>query len=125
MTSKENEFGGLLAAGTSPAGRSRNTAPVEMSPSAWRSEDRSLPSQGMPINEPKQLRVVPGAHPAPRQLEAFMRGLLPRRERPAVVRHLLTGCPECVAVTGRMWASGDLPRPLTILAEVRPVTPGT
>ena len=54
-------------------------------------------------------------HPADRQLERFMRGELPREEVPAVVRHLLAGCPQCVAVTRRVWARGDMPLALRIL----------
>ena len=38
-------------------------------------------------------------HPEPELLERFMRCELPRSEAPAVVRHLLTGCPRCLKVT--------------------------
>jgi tetratricopeptide (TPR) repeat protein len=50
----------------------------------------------------------PEDHPDPRTLERFMQSALPAAESRGVVRHLLTGCPECVAVTRRLWnlASG-------------------
>jgi hypothetical protein len=38
-----------------------------------------------------------------------MRGELPWHGVLEVVRHLLTGCRRCVAVTGRSWNLGDLP----------------
>ena len=47
-----------------------------------------------------------GEHPAPGLLERFMQGDVPGPERRRVVRHLLTGCPLCVAVTRRIWAFG-------------------
>jgi len=47
------------------------------------------------------------SHPASDELERFMRCELKRPERPAVVRHLLTGCPRCLAVTQRLWDFGD------------------
>ncbi len=37
-----------------------------------------------------------------------MRGTLPWAEAPGVVRHLLTGCSECVAVTRSFWKLGDV-----------------
>lgn len=46
------------------------------------------------------------AHPEPDQLERFMRAELPPDERRAVVRHLLTGCPQCRYITGRLWNLG-------------------
>ena len=49
----------------------------------------------------------PSSHPAPAQLEDFMRGILDAAGRRAVVRHLLTGCPRCVAVTGHCWSLGS------------------
>ena len=41
--------------------------------------------------------------PSEERLERFMRGMLPRAEAAAVVRHLLTGCPYCLAVTRKLW----------------------
>ena len=35
------------------------------------------------------------AHPDERQLESFLRGGTTRRENLRVVRHLLSGCPQC------------------------------
>jgi hypothetical protein len=56
-------------------------------------------------------------HLEPARLERFMRGESPRPERLAAVRHLLTGCPRCVAVTRRLWDLGELSRPLRIVLE--------
>ncbi|HEV2855131.1 MAG TPA: hypothetical protein VHC97_20220 [Thermoanaerobaculia bacterium] len=36
-----------------------------------------------------------------------MRGALPGPEVRAVVRHLLTGCAECLQVTRRLWSLAD------------------
>jgi len=47
-----------------------------------------------------------------------MRGELPRVELLAVVRHLLTRCPECVEVTRRLWQLGELPGWRTRLREI-------
>ncbi len=49
-------------------------------------------------------------HPGEEQLERFLRGESDRPERRAVLRHLLTGCRECVAVTGPIWSQADRPR---------------
>jgi len=38
-------------------------------------------------------------HPPPAALQRFMQGEASRGEVRAIVRHLLAGCPECVAVT--------------------------
>lgn len=46
-------------------------------------------------------------HPDVRVLERFMRSELQGRERRTIVRHLLTGCPECVAVTRQLWSFGE------------------
>ena len=56
-------------------------------------------------------------HPAAETLERFVRGELPREKAPAVVRHLLTGCPRCVAIARRAWNRGDQPLALRILLE--------
>jgi hypothetical protein len=42
-------------------------------------------------------------HPRPIVLLRFLRGEAADVERCAVVRHLLAGCPECVAVTRPVW----------------------
>lgn len=36
-----------------------------------------------------------------------MRGEMPREEARAVVRHLLTGCQRCGAITQSCWQRGD------------------
>lgn len=58
-------------------------------------------------------------HPAPHRLEQFMRGGggLPGSEVQAVVRHLLTECPQCVAVTRGFWNLGEGKHAVQILAE--------
>lgn len=52
-------------------------------------------------------------HPAADLLERFMRGELSdasgRDECRKIVRHLLTGCPQCARITGRLWELGELP----------------
>jgi len=50
-------------------------------------------------------------HPKPDLLLRFLRGEVSASERRAVVRHLLTGCPECIAVTRPAWSGiPDPPR---------------
>ncbi len=56
-------------------------------------------------------------HPEPRSLELFMRDELPAEERRRIVRHLLTGCPDCVEKTRRLWV-------LTGSGEPSPSYPG-
>jgi tetratricopeptide (TPR) repeat protein len=46
-------------------------------------------------------------HPDPNLLERFMRSELQGQPRRTIVRHLLTGCPQCVAVTRRLWSFGE------------------
>jgi hypothetical protein len=59
------------------------------------------------------------AHPPQVDLERFMRGHLPRDRALKVVRHLLTGCPWCVHVTGRLWGCGEpLPGLVVLAAEL-------
>jgi len=55
-------------------------------------------------------------HPDPLLLERFMRNETVGEERRQVVRHLLTGCERCVAVTRRLWRLGDA-RPAEDQAE--------
>ena len=44
-------------------------------------------------------------HPAAERLVLFLRAEVPATERRAIVRHLLAGCPACVAVTRSAWAA--------------------
>ena len=46
-------------------------------------------------------------HPTPEVLEAFVLGHLCTMEMRDVARHLLTGCPECNAVTASLWEPAD------------------
>lgn len=43
-----------------------------------------------------------------------MRGDLRGAEARTVVRHLLSGCGECKAVTGSVWGLGDQPFPVEV-----------
>ena len=45
-------------------------------------------------------------HPQPDVLERFMSGELSREENRTVVRHLLTGCPQCKYITNRLHRLG-------------------
>lgn len=71
------------------------------------------PLGGLPLPAPL---AMPPAHPEALQVERFLRGELTRSEVRAVVRHLLTRCPRCVEVAGRLWRLGD-PVPLAGLHE--------
>lgn len=55
----------------------------------------------------------PEAHPSREQLARFLRGELSEEVRSTILRHLLARCPQCLPVTGRMWAqaSGKVPAP--------------
>lgn len=76
-----------------------------------------------------------GEHPHPGLLERFMRGDVRGAEKRQVVRHLLAGCPRCVAVTRRIWnfAGGRplLPHSPTLpifaadAANIEPILPAT
>lgn len=46
-------------------------------------------------------------HPKPDLLLRFLRDEVSAPERRAIVRHLLTGCPECVAITRPAWGLPD------------------
>ena len=46
-------------------------------------------------------------HIDPRKLERFLRGEASVTEALAVVRHLLAGCPSCVAVTRPVWGFAE------------------
>ena len=50
-----------------------------------------------------------GGHPPRNDLELLMGGELPRSKAAGVIRHLLAGCPECLAVTAHLWRLGDRP----------------
>lgn len=49
------------------------------------------------------LRFFGQDHPLAEQLESFMRGELPLPERLPIVRHMLSGCSECLKVTRPLW----------------------
>lgn len=55
------------------------------------------------------------AHPETWDLERFLRGELSgdsgRMECRKIVRHLLTGCPRCLQITGRLWTLGEPAEP--------------
>jgi tetratricopeptide (TPR) repeat protein len=55
-------------------------------------------------------------HPDSRLLERFMRNEVDGGERRGIVRHLLGGCAQCVAVTRSLWNLGE-PRPDDPLLE--------
>jgi hypothetical protein len=61
----------------------------------------------------RELATAPPAvrrnHPAPTQLERFVRNEIPRDEAREVVRHLMTGCAACLLVTRRVWELGNQP----------------
>jgi hypothetical protein len=63
------------------------------------------------------LAAGPPDHPSRQQLERLMRCKLSRAERSAVVRHLLTNCPQCADVTSRLWGLGEWPRALKVLLQ--------
>jgi hypothetical protein len=57
---------------------------------------------------PLALEPAPGQdHPPEQDLRRFMKGELTRPEAREVVRHLLTGCPQCKQVTQRLWTLSD------------------
>lgn len=51
------------------------------------------------------------SHPAPARLGSFLRGELSREENRALVRHLLTDCPDCAAVLRSLLGHAALPLP--------------
>ncbi len=53
-------------------------------------------------------------HPKPDLLLRFLRGEVSKTDRLEVVRHLLTGCPACVAVTRGAW---HLPSRSSVIRE--------
>jgi tetratricopeptide (TPR) repeat protein len=63
-----------------------------------------------PENSASDARFNPEAHPDRELLDRFMRGDVRSPEKRQVVRHLLGGCPQCVAVTRSIWLfAGGLP----------------
>jgi hypothetical protein len=46
-------------------------------------------------------------HPHPDLLRRFLRAEASKNENGAVVRHLLSGCQECLAVTRPVWQAVD------------------
>ncbi|MFL6197492.1 MAG: hypothetical protein ACJ75H_25115 [Thermoanaerobaculia bacterium] len=46
-------------------------------------------------------------HPPPELLERFVRGATGGAENRGIVRHLLAGCPRCLAVTRGLWRLGE------------------
>jgi hypothetical protein len=52
---------------------------------------------------------MPDRHPGEQELQAFMRGELPKPDAAAIVRHLLTGCRDCSLETRRIWRLGEWP----------------
>jgi hypothetical protein len=73
-----------------------------------KSEPEAPPARGNPRE----------THPATATLERFVRGELGRPEARAVVRHLLTRCPRCVGVAGKLWRGGNPARPTSRLAAI-------
>ena len=47
--------------------------------------------------------AVHWSHPQKEQLERFLRGELSRLDVLPIVRHLLSGCTECLKVTRPLW----------------------
>ena len=50
------------------------------------------------------LQMPVSVHPAEHELETFMRGALPPTHAAPIVRHMLTGYPECLEVTRPLWS---------------------
>ena len=48
-------------------------------------------------------------HPSPQELVQFLRGELGEADNRRIVRHLLTGCPTCAAVTPPVFRFADRP----------------
>jgi hypothetical protein len=80
-----------------------------------RTHERELidPVSREPLPAPLPMRT---AHPEEAQVERFLRGELTRPEVRAVVRHLLTRCPRCLEIAGRIWNLGN-PVPLAGLHD--------
>jgi hypothetical protein len=57
-------------------------------------------------------------HPRPAELQRFMRGESALAESCAVVRHLMTCCPQCLQVTRSVWWLGEEAVGTTVLRRV-------
>jgi hypothetical protein len=53
-------------------------------------------------------KAMSEGHPDPNLLECFLRNEVEASACRRIVRHLLTGCPQCIAVTRRFWSFGGL-----------------
>lgn len=49
------------------------------------------------------LKAQAQSHPAPQQIERFVKGEASRDETRDVVRHLLVGCPKCQQAVRPLW----------------------
>jgi hypothetical protein len=72
-------------------------------------DDRSQHPEEHARRRPAGDSADPPGHPEARLLEGLLRGELGAAESRTVVRHLLTGCPRCVAVTRRSWGAAAEP----------------
>jgi hypothetical protein len=68
---------------------------------SWKPEPETDPRPGSRKEEYKE-------HPGTELLEGLLRNELSAADRRRVVRHLLTGCPQCAAVARRGWPFGSL-----------------
>jgi hypothetical protein len=64
------------------------------------------------LNRPLAISDRGRVHPSPQELVQFLRGELSGPDSRRIVRHLLAGCPVCVAVTAPIFrfAEGPLVR---------------
>jgi hypothetical protein len=77
---------------------------------------------GSAISHPGEtdLATAMASHPSRDALKLFIRGELERGEVQAVVRHLLSGCPQCRQRARKLWSLGELrPADKYLLAEMR------
>jgi hypothetical protein len=65
---------------------------------------------GMAIQNGRHFRPKPSEQ----DLAGFLRGALSRDQTRLIVRHLLTGCPDCLQVTRRLWNLGEVPTRIAI-----------
>lgn len=52
-------------------------------------------------------KLMTEKHPPMELLERFVRGAAGAEENRDIVRHLLAGCPRCLAVTRGLWRLGE------------------
>jgi hypothetical protein len=71
--------------------------------------------------KPSKEQRTAHSHPGAQQLARFMSGRSLRDEAREIVRHLLTGCSECKAVTRQLWslAEQELERPSLLQGKAR------